>query len=116
MVVPTASDMPLPLDGVTVIALEHAQRLRSVCDPSSWPISARVSSRSKDTAWAISRAPTTNECVGYRLASYGATARRKPHSRNVKHPAAGNILARLLAKADVFVQNLAPGAAETPRH
>ncbi len=31
---------------------------------------------------------------------------------DVKHPQAKEILARLLAKADVFVQNLAPGAAE----
>ena len=31
---------------------------------------------------------------------------------DVKHPRAKEILARLLAKADVFVQNLAPGAAE----
>ncbi|HEX6691276.1 MAG TPA: CaiB/BaiF CoA-transferase family protein, partial [Burkholderiales bacterium] len=31
---------------------------------------------------------------------------------DVKHPAAGEILARLVAKADVFLQNLAPGAAE----
>jgi crotonobetainyl-CoA:carnitine CoA-transferase CaiB-like acyl-CoA transferase len=31
---------------------------------------------------------------------------------DVKHPRAGDVLARLLARADVLVQNLAPGAAE----
>src|SRR6185503_5925944 len=31
---------------------------------------------------------------------------------DVKHPAAGAILAALVAKADVFLQNLAPGAAD----
>jgi crotonobetainyl-CoA:carnitine CoA-transferase CaiB-like acyl-CoA transferase len=31
---------------------------------------------------------------------------------DVKHPEAGEILSRLMAKADVFVQNLAPGAVE----
>ncbi len=31
---------------------------------------------------------------------------------DVKHPRAGEILARLIARADVFIQNLAPGAAD----
>ena len=31
---------------------------------------------------------------------------------DLKHPAAGNILQKLLQRADVFVQNLAPGAAD----
>ncbi len=47
------------------------------------------------------------------LSSYFVWCNRSKESLtlDVKHPAAGNILARLLAKADVLVQNLAPGAA-----
>jgi itaconate CoA-transferase len=47
------------------------------------------------------------------LASYFVWLNRSKESLslNLKHPAAAGILSRLLARADVFVQNLAPGAA-----
>ena len=48
------------------------------------------------------------------LASYFVWLNRSKESvtLDVKHPAGADLLGRLLARADVFIQNLAPGAAE----
>src|SRR5438046_9664968 len=98
-----------PLTGITVVTLEHAIAApfatRQLAD-----LGARVIK--------VERPGVGDFAGGYDervrgLASHFVWTNRSKESLtlDVKHPEAGAILARLLGKADVLVQNLAPGAA-----
>jgi itaconate CoA-transferase len=100
----------LPLDGVLVVALEQAVAVpfatRQLAD-----LGARVIK--------IERAGAGDFARGYDRtvlgqASYFVWLNRGKESvqLDVKSPAGREAMAALLARADVFVQNLAPGAAE----
>src|SRR5512146_494406 len=98
-----------PLQGLTVVTLEHA-------------IAAPFATRQLADLWArvikIERPGVGDFARAYDervkgLASHFVWTNRGKESvtLDVKHAAAAPILQRLLARADVLVQNLAPGAA-----
>lgn len=98
-----------PLDGITVLAFEHAVAA-PVCTRHLADLGARVIK--------IERPGVGDFARGYDqraggLSSYFAWANRSKESLtlDVKHAEARAILDRLVAKSDVIVQNLAPGAA-----
>src|SRR3954463_10343849 len=99
-----------PLDGITVVALEQAVAApfatRQLAD-----LGARVIK--------IERPGTGDFARGYDttvrgLASHFVWLNRSKQSvtLDLKRPEAREVMARLIAHADVFVQNLAPGAAD----
>jgi itaconate CoA-transferase len=99
-----------PLEGVTVVALEQVIA-GPFCTRQLAELGARVIK--------IERPDGGDAARGYDrtvkgLSSHFVWTNRSKESLalDVKHPEAKQILARLLAKADVFVQNLAPGAVE----
>src|SRR5881397_4285795 len=102
-------DLP-PLDGVTVVSLEHAVA-GPFCTRQLADLGARVIK--------IERPGSGDFARGYDervrgLASHFVWTNRSKESLtlDVKHPDAAAILERLvMEKADVVVQNLAPGAA-----
>jgi itaconate CoA-transferase len=100
----------LPLDGITVVAIEQAVAVpfatRQLAD-----LGARVIK--------IERPGTGDFARGYDttvrgLASHFVWLNRSKQSvtLDLKRPEAREVMARLIARADVFVQNLAPGAAD----
>jgi itaconate CoA-transferase len=104
-----AAGAPRPLDGITVLALEHAVAA-PVCTRHLADQGARVIK--------IERPGVGDFARGYDQrvrgqSSYFVWANRSKESLtlDVKHPQAQPVLAALLARADVLVQNLAPGAA-----
>jgi itaconate CoA-transferase len=99
-----------PLEGITVVALEQV-----IAGPFATRQLAELGARvikierpgSGDTARAYDRT------VKGQSSHFVWTNRSKESlALDVKHPAAARILEKLLARADVFVQNLAPGAVE----
>jgi len=101
--------MARPLDGVTVLTLEHAVAApfatRQLAD-----LGARVIKIERPGEGDFAR-KYDQRVKGQ--ASYFVWINRSKESLtlDVKHPEARPILDKLLAKADVLVQNLAPGAA-----
>ena len=101
--------MSRPLDGVTVLTLEHAVAApfatRQLAD-----LGARVIKIERPGEGDFAR-KYDQRVKGQ--ASYFVWINRSKESLtlDVKHPEARPILDKLLAKADVLVQNLAPGAA-----
>jgi itaconate CoA-transferase len=100
----------LALEGITVIALEHAV---------SAPFATRQLADLGARVIKIERPGVGDFARGYDervrgLSSYFVWCNRSKESLtlDVKHPEAKKILAKLIAKADVLVQNLAPGAAD----
>lgn len=100
---------PRPLDGITVISLEHAIAA-PFCTRQLADLGARVVK--------VERPGTGDFARGYDqrvdgLASHFVWTNRSKESLtlDLKQEAAGGILESLLGKADVLVQNLAPGAA-----
>jgi itaconate CoA-transferase len=99
-----------PLDGLTVVALEQAVAAplatRHLAD-----LGARVIKIERPGVGDFARAYDTTVNG---LSSHFVWLNRSKESLtlNLKEPDAERILAALLARADVFVQNLAPGAAE----
>ncbi|MFI7858402.1 CaiB/BaiF CoA transferase family protein [Pseudomonas promysalinigenes] len=100
---------PRPLDGITVISLEHAIAA-PFCTRQLADLGARVIK--------IERPGSGDFARGYDqrvdgLSSHFVWTNRSKESLtlDLKQPAASGILEALLAKADVLVQNLAPGAA-----
>ena len=77
----------------------------------TWPTAAPASSRSSAPATATSRATTTRAERPVVATSPGPTGRRKASTSTSRMPEGRRVLTPLLARADVFVQNLAPGAA-----
>jgi itaconate CoA-transferase len=100
---------PRPLDGLTVLALEHAVAA-PVCTRHLADQGARVIKIERPGVGDFARG--YDQRVGG-LSSYFVWANRSKESLtlDVKHPEAQPILEGLLARADVLVQNLAPGAA-----
>jgi itaconate CoA-transferase len=98
-----------PLEGITVVALEHAIAA-PYCTRQLADLGARVIK--------VERPGVGDFARGYDqrvkgLSSHFVWTNRSKESLalDLKHPQAGAVLEALLAQADVLVQNLAPGAA-----
>jgi itaconate CoA-transferase len=102
--------MTRPLDGVTVVSIEQAVAApfatRHLAD-----LGARVIKIERPDGGDFAR---SYDHAVKGLSSYFVWLNRSKESLtlDLKHAAAREVLARLLTRADVFVQNLAPGAAE----
>ncbi|HEU0200445.1 MAG TPA: CaiB/BaiF CoA-transferase family protein [Burkholderiaceae bacterium] len=98
-----------PLDGITVVTLEHAIAA-PFCTRQLADLGARVIKVERPGSGDFARA--YDERVRG-MASHFVWSNRSKESLtlDVKHPQAQQVLAALLQKADVLVQNLAPGAA-----
>src|SRR5258705_4700678 len=101
--------MSRPLDGITVVTLEHAIAA-PFCTRQLAELGARVIK--------VERPGSGDFARGYDsrvkgLASHFVWTNRAKESLSLdlKHADASAILQRLLERADVLVQNLAPGAA-----
>src|ERR1700704_3361915 len=100
----------LPLKGITVVSVEQAVAApfatRQLAD-----LGARVIKVERPDGGDFARGydATVNG-----LSSYFVWLNRSKESLtlDLKRPEAAGVLARLVARADVFVQNLAPGAAD----
>jgi len=101
--------MTRPLDGVTVVTLEHAIAA-PFCTRQLADQGARVIKVERPGVGDFARG--YDERVQGMASHFVWTNRSKESlSLDVKHPQARDILGRLLEGADVLVQNLAPGAA-----
>lgn len=102
--------MARPLDGITVVSLEHAIAA-PFCTRQLADLGARVIKVERPGAGDFARA-YDSRAKG--LASHFAWVNRSKESLtlDLKHPGALQVLKDLLVRADVLVQNLAPGAAE----
>jgi itaconate CoA-transferase len=98
-----------PLEGITVVALEHAIAA-PFCTRQLADLGARVIKVERPGTGDFAR---SYDARVKGLASHFVWTNRSKESLSLdlKHAEAGAILARLLARADVLVQNLAPGAA-----
>ena len=98
-----------PLDGITVVTLEHAIAA-PFCTRQLADLGARVIKIERPGSGDFAR--HYDERVRG-LASHFVWTNRSKESLtlDVKHPQAQDVLAGLLERADVLVQNLAPGAA-----
>jgi itaconate CoA-transferase len=101
--------MALPLQGITVVSIEQAV---------SAPFATRQLADLGARVIKIERPEGGDFARGYDLtvgglSSYFVWLNRSKESLtlDLKKPAAQDVIARLIARADVFVQNLAPGAA-----
>ncbi|MGN6702868.1 MAG: CaiB/BaiF CoA transferase family protein [Burkholderiaceae bacterium] len=98
-----------PLEGITVITLEHAIAA-PFCTRQLADLGARVIKVERPGVGDFARA--YDERVNGLSSHFVWTNRSKESlTLDVKHPEARQILQKLLAEADVLVQNLAPGAA-----
>jgi itaconate CoA-transferase len=98
-----------PLEGITVVALEHAIAA---------PFCSRQLADQGARVIKVERPGVGDFARGYDsrvkgLSSHFTWTNRSKESLalDLKHPKASEIMDRLLARADVLVQNLAPGAA-----
>ncbi|HEX6692190.1 MAG TPA: CoA transferase, partial [Burkholderiales bacterium] len=96
-----------PLEGITVVALEQV-----IAGPFATRQLAELGAR----VIKIERPAGGDSARAYDRTVKGQSSHfvwvnrsKESLALDVKHPAAGEILARLVAKADVFLQNLAPG-------
>ena len=98
-----------PLDGITVVTLEHAIAA-PFCTRQLADLGARVIKVERPGVGDFARAYDTR---ARGMASHFVWTNRSKESLtlDVKHRQAAPILEALLAGADVLVQNLAPGAA-----
>jgi itaconate CoA-transferase len=99
-----------PLEGITVVALEQV-----IAGPFATRQLAELGAR----VIKIERPGVGDASRGYDRTVKGQSSHfvwtnrsKESLSLDVKHPAAKPVLARLVERADVFLQNLAPGAAE----
>ena len=101
--------MVRPLDGITVVTLEHAIAA-PFCTRQLADMGARVIKIERPGSGDFARA--YDERVLGQASHFVWTNRSKESlTLDVKHPQAQQVLAQLLEGADVLVQNLAPGAA-----
>jgi crotonobetainyl-CoA:carnitine CoA-transferase CaiB-like acyl-CoA transferase len=102
--------MRRPLDGITVVSIEQAVAApfatRQLAD-----LGARVIKIERPDAGDFAR---SYDATVKGLSSYFVWLNRSKQSLtlDLKKPAAGQVLAALLERADVFVENLAPGAGD----
>nr|WP_288498767.1 CaiB/BaiF CoA-transferase family protein [uncultured Pseudomonas sp.] len=103
------TQQPRPLDGITVVSLEHAIAA-PFCTRQLADMGARVIKVERPGSGDFARG--YDERVNG-LASHFVWTNRSKESLtlDLKQDDAGDVLDSLLAKADVLVQNLAPGAA-----
>ncbi len=100
--------MTRPLDGITVVSLEHAIAA-PFCTRQLADLGARVIKVERPGAGDFARAYDTR--VNGQASHFVWTNRSKESlTLDLKQPAALGVLKSLLATADVLVQNLAPGA------
>jgi itaconate CoA-transferase len=101
---------PGPLEGIVVLALEHAIAA-PFCTRQLADLGARVIKVERPGSGDFARGYDTRVRG---LASHFVWTNRSKESLtlDIKHPDAKAILEKLVAMADVLVQNLAPGAAE----
>src|SRR5207253_6039926 len=99
-----------PFDGITVIALEHAVAA---------PFASRQLAELGARVIKIERPKVGDFARDYDQSVRGQSAyfvwlnrSKESLTLDVKHPRASEILTRLIERADVFIQNLAPGAAK----
>ena len=105
------TDVPMrPLDGITVVALEQV-----IAGPFATRQLAELGAR----VIKIERPGSGDPARSYDRTVAGLSSHfvwtnrsKESLSLDVKHAAAREVLRRLVEKADVFVQNLAPGAAQ----
>ena len=99
-----------PLDGIQVVTLEHAIAA-PFCTRQLADLGARVIKIERPGSGDFARA---YDARVRGMASHFVWSNRSKESLtlDVKHPQAQPVLAKLLERADVLVQNLAPGAAE----
>lgn len=104
-----AAARPRPLDGIIVVALEHAIAA-PFCTRQLADLGARVIKIERDGEGDFAR-HYDNRVNG--LCSHFVWVNRSKESLaiDLKSPQAAEVMGRLLEDADVFVQNLAPGAA-----
>lgn len=102
--------MTRPLDGITVVSLEHAIAA-PFCTRQLADLGARVIKIERPGSGDFARAYDTRT---QGMASHFVWVNRSKESLtlDLKQPGALQVLRDLLARADVLVQNLAPGAAE----
>jgi itaconate CoA-transferase len=100
---------PRPLDGIVVLALEQAIAA---------PLATRHLADMGARVIKIERPGVGDFARGYDHRTRGLSSQfvwtnrsKESVTLDLKHPEAPGVLSRLLAKADVLVQNLAPGAA-----
>jgi itaconate CoA-transferase len=100
-----------PLEGTTVVPLERAVATtfatRQLAD-----LGARVIEVERPGTGDFARHHDQTVIRDFRATSSGSTASGNLRALDVKKDAARKVLEELLGEADVFVQNLAPGAAE----
>ncbi|MEY2780494.1 MAG: hypothetical protein RL307_198, partial [Pseudomonadota bacterium] len=100
---------PLPLSGVTVISLEHAIAA-PFCSRQLADMGARVIKIERPEVGDFAR--HYDDRVKGQASHFVWTNRSKESlTLDIKHPEGRKILDQLIAKADVLLQNLAPGAA-----
>jgi len=100
---------PRPLDGITVVSLEHAIAA-PFCTRQLADMGARVIKIERPGAGDFARG--YDERVRGMASHFVWTNRSKESlTLDLKQPVAAGVLGQLLAGADVLVQNLAPGAA-----
>ncbi|QPF72464.1 CoA transferase [Roseateles sp. DAIF2] len=100
---------PRPLDGITVVSLEHAIAA-PFCTRQLADQGARVIKVERAGEGDFARHYDTR--VAGQCSHFVWVNRSKESlALDLKSPAAAEVMQRLLARADVFVQNLAPGAA-----
>ncbi len=99
-----------PLEGITVIALEHAVAA-PFCTRQLADLGARVIKIERPGGGDFAR---SYDHLVQGMSAYFVALNRSKESLtlDLKHPVAGEVMHKLLAGADVLVQNLAPGAAE----
>jgi itaconate CoA-transferase len=99
-----------PLDGITVVALEQV-----IAGPFATRQLAELGARViKIERPEVGDASRSYDSTVAGLSSHFVWVNRSKESLalDVKHPQARQVLEKLIARADVFVQNLAPGAAD----
>src|SRR6185503_6081294 len=100
----------LPLDGITVISLEQAVAA-PFCSRQLADLGARVIKIERPKVGDFAR--DYDQSVKGQSAYFVWLNRSKESlTLDVKHPQAAGILGKLIERADVFIQNLAPGAAK----
>ena len=99
-----------PLDSITVVSLEQAVAA---------PFASRQLADLGARVIKIERPGSGDFARGYDRTVLGQSSHfvwlnrsKESLTLDMKHPQAAEVMARLLARADVFIQNLAPGAAE----
>ncbi|KVE38651.1 CoA-transferase [Burkholderia sp. BDU5] len=99
-----------PLEGITVIALEHAIAA-PFCTRQLADLGARVIKVERPRVGDFAR-EYDERVLGMSSSFVWANRSKESVTLDLKQPSAREALMRLLACADVFIQNLAPGAAD----